>query len=264
MADNELFGVMVATAGWSSDEEGDFNTILQSANLHLISKAECNSRLQMITGQHILTDLRIYQYSAVSAIIGQDVKQANLWDFPFAVVIMRIDNEQQVRKPYQTCTGSLISIRDVVTAGHCLDIDTLHLMQILVGSVDLSIGKRYFAAWWIVYNEWALYNNIIPEFPENDIGIIRLTRDVTEDLTPAVISFAPYIYTYPLTVTIAGWGKPSEDGESMMLTTVKLKTIQGSECEERLLNMYDLKVIADKRFLCSIGEPYALVTIVNP
>jgi hypothetical protein len=113
--------------------------------------------------------LRIF--ANAKALVGVNVKQAEEGDFPFVVSVSEIFSEH---KTIHICAGTLISNRNVLTADHCIYDKYNNAIQIVVGSIDLRIGRKFSVFWWISYDNWAFQSNIRPYFTINDLSIIRV------------------------------------------------------------------------------------------
>jgi secreted trypsin-like serine protease len=72
------------------------------------------------------------------------------------------------------CTASLISKMDILTAEHCLEGESLNGFRIVVGSIDIFSHLKYYAAWWLNYDQWAEAKSIVSRNYRNDISIIRV------------------------------------------------------------------------------------------
>jgi secreted trypsin-like serine protease len=110
----------------------------------------------------------------VNAMIGENVKLVEQGKFRFAVSILRVrfDNNQRIENHF--CTGALISIKDVLTAEHCMINEILSQTYVTIGSVDFRHGTKYEILWWISYDQWARYKVLHQNFKNNDITIIRV------------------------------------------------------------------------------------------
>jgi secreted trypsin-like serine protease len=109
----------------------------------------------------------------VEALIGENIRSAEEYEFPFIVAITKYYVEHGWESRY-TCTGSLISTTDVLTSEHCLTAEELNRIHILIGSSFLDSATRYYPMWWITFDQWAAYNNHEIVHNSNDIAILKV------------------------------------------------------------------------------------------
>jgi V8-like Glu-specific endopeptidase len=107
--------------------------------------------------------------------IGRNIRDAQENEFPYVVSVMRmrIFNADPIRD--HSCTGTLISRKDIVTAEHCVEAEDLLATKIVVGSNNLRECESYFIFWWTTYKHWAMRSNIPIEFYMNDVAVIRVS-----------------------------------------------------------------------------------------
>jgi secreted trypsin-like serine protease len=105
---------------------------------------------------------------------GQFVRLAEENEFAYVVTLVTYRPEDPIIENNYICSGSLITMQDVLTAGHCLENLQPHQVLIYAGSIDITNSLPYSIFRWISYNMYARINNIEPEFPVNDISNIRV------------------------------------------------------------------------------------------
>ncbi|CAG0915569.1 unnamed protein product [Notodromas monacha] len=125
---------------------------------------------------------------------------------------------------YSQCTGSLISTRFVVTAGHCLSAGFLVLFRykytkhtVTLGDlVDSKTGETNEVTISGKGIPYPLYPAGIGANDPTDIGLIFLNSEVTLNADIQPINLPPSDYTVPIdsTCTVAGWGVSEEGGST--------------------------------------------------
>jgi V8-like Glu-specific endopeptidase len=105
---------------------------------------------------------------------GEKVRLARKSEFPFVVSIKRMIPHSNNPENNHICTGTLVSIRDVVTAGHCNEFFQNHVPEVIVGTNNIRRGSRYYVSWWLSYNQWTEIRQTIRQFPLNDITMLRV------------------------------------------------------------------------------------------
>ncbi|XP_011500643.1 PREDICTED: uncharacterized protein LOC105364429 [Ceratosolen solmsi marchali] len=110
----------------------------------------------------------------VQALMGHKIREAKENEFPFIVAIIRRNRDVMPCRDI-ICTASLISNKDILTAEHCMHDEVANGVGLIIGSIDLNSVKKYYAAWWISYDQWEevnLASKLI--FAENDILLLRV------------------------------------------------------------------------------------------
>ncbi|XP_065349531.1 brachyurin-like [Cloeon dipterum] len=169
---------------------------------------------------------------------------ANKGEFPYQVAVIADVDE--------ICGGSLISLRHVLTAAHC--VYGKHKFDLILGSLDqetADAGSTTITSTKAEYHN--LYNN---ETLANDIAIIYLPKAVRETdyikrITLPTRQQSSRVGQPGATATIAGWGRTSDASMdvSQKLKTANLNILPKSECD----NAYGVENILSSN-VCAFGD----------
>ncbi|XP_062540201.1 serine protease grass-like [Armigeres subalbatus] len=172
------------------------------------------------------------------------------------------------------CGGSLINERYVLTAAHCIRTRREKLHSVVLGEhtkdqeIDCNVfhdergneidrdcanpSESFGVESYAVHEE---YNR--PRF-SNDIGLIRLNRDVT---------FADHMRPLCLPVTaklrrnvfdryiVTGWGMTEHGAPSNVLLQATVPLVDNKECQQKL-NQNRLNIKLSSKHMCAGGEDY--------
>ncbi|XP_011495322.1 PREDICTED: chymotrypsin-2-like [Ceratosolen solmsi marchali] len=192
------------------------------------------------------------------ALFGENVRLVRSSEYPFVTSLLRISTINNQLTETHFCSGALISMKDVLTAEHCLAHELLASLLAMVGLNDFRYGKKYGVAWWVTYDQWTASQRISKTFNHNDIAILRLAHEV-HDVTPATISRTITYGLYDLEVVALGWGKFSNGEINPKMNAANLKIITNFACENKVESMLGIKDTVSLRFVCSIAEPEVLL-----
>jgi V8-like Glu-specific endopeptidase len=76
------------------------------------------------------------------------------------------------------CTAAIITRTHVLSAAHCIINRIVNETVVAVGSIVLTSARLHRISWWITYNEWCDSENIVKEFEDNDISIIKVNNSL--------------------------------------------------------------------------------------
>ncbi|XP_011495552.1 PREDICTED: chymotrypsin-2-like [Ceratosolen solmsi marchali] len=204
-----------------------------------------------------------YHLAASGPMYGEYVRLAYSEEFPYVVSIKRFNNTNPEPETDHICTGVLVSHKHVLTIENCFDYLENYTTEVLIGRQNIRLCKKYYVAWWMSYTAWATLRNIKPEFLKNDITIIKLKQTVPTTITPATLSSMTSKDLYRSTVEIAGFGMTAEDRMTSYMETVTVSIISQRECEERIEKIGQNKCELNKKYLCGVGDPVALMSNGN-
>ncbi|XP_058793578.1 venom serine protease-like isoform X2 [Phymastichus coffea] len=194
-------------------------------------------------------------FSIAEPIRGDNVFAVKEGEFPFVVALITKTNCDII------CTGVLISERHVLTAAHCFEEFQPNDTQVVLGSVDLTIGTRYNVSKWITYAEWLNMTGIVNVPREMDVAIVKLLEDVDNNVAPAKLSKKTRSTLYQRNVTVLGWGQTSLDSteKPRYLKKARVTVLKKEQCEHLVLNLTNEQIFVDKTIFCTKTEPFAVM-----
>ncbi|KAK2586432.1 hypothetical protein KPH14_010712 [Odynerus spinipes] len=178
---------------------------------------------------------------------------ATLGSWPW-VTALGYRNKKNPDVPRFLCGGSLVSIRHVVTAGHCIYHRT-DLFMARVGDLDLNSTGDGAEPIDILIEKKILHPEYNPTTYTNDIGIIRLAEDVSfsRNLHPICLPVSQSIHDLDLDGTfpfIAGWGSVYFNGpSSSKLLELQIPIVEQGRCKEAFKSFSN--AVIDDRILCA-------------
>ncbi|XP_051173896.1 trypsin-1-like [Leptopilina boulardi] len=136
------------------------------------------------------------------------------------------------------CGGTIISIKYIITAGHCLaDIVNNNNLIIQAGSSELKIGGSFHIAINVIIHE--MYNE---STMEHDIALIEIYPLLSLDKfrQPIGLLKNSEILKIGDIALITGWGDTIENGElSLNLQAVRVPIISRELCQQQYNNNYE-------------------------
>lgn len=165
-------------------------------------------------------------------ILGGHVSQAGAW--PWLVAMVHAPSGRAF------CGASLINSRFLITAGHCAALLPIHLLEVWLGSHDLSHfleeGRMVRTVSKIIIHEEFHSRSL-----RNDIALLRLAEPVRSSYAVRPICLPPN-RTFDTglaagndssTGVVAGWGLTKEDGKpSSRVMEVRLPFLKVSRCRD--------------------------------
>ncbi|XP_030383738.1 chymotrypsin-1-like [Scaptodrosophila lebanonensis] len=127
------------------------------------------------------------------------------------------------------CGGVILNERWILTAGHCVNDDSLDQLRVVVGT------NNYTAPGQILYPEFSLVHcrYDLPYMYHNDIALVRLNDSIVFNERVQVVPLSDKNPPVGATVTLTGWGTQYLNGAPMqMLQTINLTVIDHDDCVE--------------------------------
>ncbi|XP_011501473.1 PREDICTED: trypsin iota-like [Ceratosolen solmsi marchali] len=190
--------------------------------------------------------------------IGENVKQVRNNEYPYIVSIVKISTVP-TESIVHICTGTLIAKRDVITIGHCLINQHIWSIRVMVGSIHLDAGLKFYPLWWKMYNEWAEKNNFSHKNLIDDIAVMRLSEKIPANIKPVGLLTLSKSNLFGLNVTTAGWGLSNTGSLNNVMEKVTLKILTDNEVNDRVLDVLGHELFVDPEIICSASEPFALL-----
>ncbi|XP_011495241.1 PREDICTED: azurocidin-like [Ceratosolen solmsi marchali] len=195
----------------------------------------------------------------VNAMIGPNVRVAHEREFPFIVAIKHINLENPMPIRDHICTAAMISKVHVLSAAQCTENRIIANTAILYGSNALIFAEEYRIRWWINFNQWTILKHRPLVNLDNDIVIIKLTREIEGDFQPAQLWPLPNNDITAQYVHLAGWGMTERRVLSLSLLTDSTVIITNNACEHHIRRETGRIFHIHERHFCSLGITFTLL-----
>jgi hypothetical protein len=121
-----------------------------------------------------------YNIVLSNPMFGENVRNAREGEFPFVVSIRPMNLRNDFREIEHICTGVLVSNRDVLSVDHCNKYFRNIVAEVIVGSNDICLGRKYYVSWWLSFNQWSEIRNLELRYSKNDITMLRVSSLLIE------------------------------------------------------------------------------------
>ncbi|XP_058793563.1 venom serine protease-like [Phymastichus coffea] len=197
-------------------------------------------------------------FSISEPLRGANVIAVKEGEFPFAAAMIKKTDSSNAEQE-EICTGVLISKRHVLTAAHCFEELQPNDTQVVLGSVDLTIGTRYSVSKRITYDEWAKIEGVPQSYDSTDIAIIKLCENVDHKVAkPAELSEKTRSEICLQNVTVLGWGQTNPDSNERprYLHKASLTVLTSERCEQIVSGLMNETITLEDSLFCTKIEPF--------
>ncbi|XP_014215790.1 chymotrypsin-2-like [Copidosoma floridanum] len=146
------------------------------------------------------------------------------------------------------CGGSIINKRWILTAAHCVVGYVSTFISVVAGTNLLEGGhEKIYNSEYIVYHKYYDGNTLLI----NDIGLIRVDRDIIFDDKVQYVSLAKDFSLDNRSANLTGWGRLSSWAQSPnTLQEISLKVIDQNKCQNLLKTM----VVIRQSHVCTLNK----------
>ncbi|XP_058793633.1 seminase-like isoform X1 [Phymastichus coffea] len=200
----------------------------------------------------------LFHFSISEPLRGANVIAVKEGEFPFAAAMIKKTDSSNAEQE-EICTGVLISARHVLTAAHCFEELQPNDTQVVLGSVDLTIGTRYNVSKWITYDEWEEIEGVRNSSHEKDVAIIVLSENVDKKIAkPAELSKKTRPKICLRNLTVLGWGQTNPDSNERprYLHKASLTVLTSERCEQIVSGLMNETITLEDSLFCTKVEPF--------
>jgi trypsin len=153
-------------------------------------------------------------------------------------------------KKQHLCGGALIHQQFVLTAGHCLTSFKPRDVQVSVGTNDLRNGSIYYQP-----DKFIVHSRFFKPKYHNDIGIIRLEKEIKLNDGVKLISFTKMEIPENSTLALTGFGKlGANKTSSLKLQTINLKVFASDKCNKSYSEYTTESIMIGSGHVCTLNK----------